>query len=92
MILKELIFNESKLTFNGTFKSCENCDSYTSKQIDVFMDKPKYVGFTILQLNKLHTYESYYDTLQPYFGQENLQLHYVNTDGMILSMRTETII
>ena len=37
-------------------------------------------------------YETYYDTLQPYFGQENLQLHYIDTDGMILSMKTKDII
>ena len=37
-------------------------------------------------------YETYYDAIQPYFGHENLQLHYVYTDGMILSMRTENII
>ena len=53
------------------------------------MNKAIYVGFAILELSKLHMYETYYDTLQPYFGQENLQLHYIDTDGMILSMRTE---
>ena len=37
-------------------------------------------------------YETYYDTLQPYFGQENLQLHFIDTDGMILSMKTENVI
>ena len=37
-------------------------------------------------------YETYYDTLQPSFGEENLQLHYVDTDGMILSMKTQNII
>ena len=36
--------------------------------------------------------ETYYDTLQPYFGQKNLQLHYFDTDGMILSMITKDII
>ena len=56
------------------------------------MDKAIYVAFAILELSKLHMYETHYDTLQPYFGQENLQLHYINTDGMILSMRTENII
>ena len=34
-------------------------------------------------------YQTYYDTLQPYFDQENLQLHYIDTDGKILSIRTE---
>ena len=58
----------------------------------VVMDKAIYVGFSILELSKLHMYETYYDTLQPYFGQENLQLQYIDTDGMILSMKTENII
>ena len=53
------------------------------------MDKAKYAGFSILELSKLQMYETYYDTLQQYFGQKNLQLHYIDTDGMILSMRTE---
>ena len=56
------------------------------------MNKALYVGFAILELSKLHMYETYYDTLQPYFGQENLQLLYIDTDGMILSMKTENII
>ena len=37
-------------------------------------------------------YETYYDNLHLYFGQEKLQLHYNDTDGMLLSMRTENII
>ena len=37
-------------------------------------------------------YETYYDKLEPFFGQEHLQLHYVDTDGMILYMKTENII
>ena len=56
------------------------------------MDKAIYVGFAILELSKLHMYETYYDTLQPYFGQDNLQLHYIDTGGMIMSMKTKDII
>ena len=56
------------------------------------MDRAIYVGFAILKLSKLHMYETYYDTLKPYFGQEYLQLHYIDTDGMILSMKTKDII
>ena len=61
-----------------------------SKKNEVVMHKAIYAGFAKLELSKLHMYETYYDTLQPY--QENLQLHYVDTDGMKLSMRTENII
>ena len=62
------------------------------KKNEIVMDKAIYVGFAILELSKLHMYETYYDTLQPYFGQENLRLHYIDTDGMFLSMKTENII
>ena len=53
------------------------------------MDLLIHVRFTILELSKLHMYETYYEILQPYFGQENFQLHYIDTDGMKMSMRTE---
>ena len=90
--IKKIIKQQSKLTFNGIQKSYENYDSYTFKKNEVVMDKAIYVGFAILELSKLHMYETYYDVLQPYFGQENLQLHYIDTDGMFLSMKTKDII
>ena len=90
--IKKIVKQQSKLTFNGIQKSYENYDSYTFNKNEVVMDKAIYVGFAILELSKLHMYETYYDTLQPYFGQENLQLHYLDTDGMILSMKTKDII
>ena len=37
-------------------------------------------------------YETYYDKLQPYFGQENLTLHYMDTDSFVLSINTKDII
>ena len=71
----KILKRQSKLIFNGIHKSYENCDSYTFKQNEVLMDKPIYLGFAILELSKLLMYETYYDKLQPYFGQKNLQLH-----------------
>ena len=56
------------------------------------MDKPIYLGFTVLELSKLLMYETYYDKLQPYLGQENLQLHYMDTDSFVLSVNTKDII
>ena len=56
------------------------------------MDKPRYLGFAVLELSKLHMYETYYDKLQPYFGKKNLHLHYMDTDSFILSVNTKDII
>ena len=59
---------QKKLTFNGICKSSSNCDSYLEKEHEILMDKPIYLGFALLELSKLHMYETYYDNLQPYFG------------------------
>ena len=83
---------QRKLTFNGICKSFDNCDSYLEKEHEILMDKPIYLGFAILELSKLHMYETYYNTLQPYFGQENIQLHYMDCDSFILSINSENII
>ena len=56
------------------------------------MDKPIYLGFALLTLSNLHMYETYYDKLQPYFGQENIQLQYIGTDAFLLSVNTNDII
>ena len=62
----------------------------TRKQ--VFMYEAMCVGFTSLEVSKFHIYEAYYDNMQPYFGQQILQLRYLYTDKMILTMKTENII
>ena len=86
------IKQQSKLTFSGLHKSYENCDSYTFKQNEVEMNKPNFLGFAVLELSNFLMYETYYDKLQSYFGLENIQLHYMNTDSLILSIKTKDII
>ena len=56
------------------------------------MDKPIFLGFSVLDLSKLLMYETYYDKLRPYFKQENIQLHYMDTDSFVLSVNTKDII
>ena len=59
---REIIKQQSNLSFNGLHKSDENCDSCTLKQNEVLMDKPTYLGFSVLELLM---YEIYYATIQP---------------------------
>ena len=77
---------------NGIHTSYTNYDSYTSKQNEVVTDKPIHLGFAFLELSKKLMYETYYDKLQPYFGQKNLQLHYMDTDSFVSSVDTKDII
>ena len=88
----KIIKQQSKLTFNGIHKSYENYDSYTFKLNEVLMDKPIYLGFSVSELSKLIMYETYYDELQPYFKQDNIELHYMDTDSFVLSVNSKHII
>ena len=88
----KIMKQQAKLTFNGIHKTYENCDSYTFKQNEVLMDKPNYSGFKVLEFSKLLMHETYYDKLQPYFGQENIHIFYMDTDSSVLSINTKDII
>ena len=56
------------------------------------MDKPIYLGFAVLELSKLHMYETYYDLLDPCFKERKRHLQYMVTDSFILTVNTEKII
>ena len=89
---REIMKQRSKLTYNGVHESYENCDSYTFKQKEVLMDKPINLAFSVLELSKLLKYETYYDKLQAFFGQEKIQLHYMDTNSFVLSVNTKDFI
>ena len=89
---KKTIKRYSQLTFDGIQKSKENCDNYVFRQNEVLMERPIYLGLAVLELSKLHMYETYYDNIQSYFGQKSFQLHYIDTDAFVLSQDTKDII
>ena len=37
-------------------------------------------------------YNTYYDVLQPNFGEESLKLHYMDTNSAIVTLKTKDII
>ena len=55
------------------------------------MDKQIYLACGVLELSKLHMYETYYYKLQPYFVQD-LQLRFVDTDAFVIIVNTEKFI
>ena len=66
-------------------------NSHTYKKKEVTMNKLIYLDFSVLELSKLLMYETHYDRLQPYFQQENLQLHNMDTDIFVKSVNTKDI-
>ena len=54
------------------------------------MNKPVYLGFSILELSKILTYEFWYDYLKPKYG-EKAKLYYTDTDSFIVYIKTVDI-
>ena len=56
----------------------------------VKMDKPIYIGFTVLELSKLHMYRLHYAFFK-YTYQDDLKLAYMDTDSFIYYIKTSDI-
>ena len=52
------------------------------------MNKPVYLGFSILQISKTLMYEFWYDYMKPKYG-DNVKLCYMDTDSLIIHIKTE---
>ena len=57
-------------------------------KIKVKMNKPIYLGLSILEISKLLMYEFWYDYMKPKYGN-NVKLYYMDTDSFIMKIKTE---
>ena len=58
------------------------------KRTKVKMNKPIYLGLSILEISKILMYEFWYDYRKPKYG-DNVKLCYMDTDSFIMSIKTE---
>ena len=85
------------------FQKCVNNPTYKHRHIinenlvgveklkeTVKLNKPIYVGMSILDLSKLHMYSFYYDVLKQRY-KENINLIYTDTDSFVIHTKTEDI-
>lgn len=66
----------------------ENLLGFHMSKSHVLMDKPIYVGFSVLELSKLFMYEFYYNKLKKQYG-DRVEVLYTDTDSLLLEIETE---
>jgi hypothetical protein len=73
--------------FNSVSILDENFVAVQMNKLSVELDRPIYVGFSVLELSKTLMYSFHYDYMLPTFEQENLNLLYSDTDSMIYQVK-----
>ena len=60
------------------------------KKVKVKINKPIYLGLSILDISKITMYEFWYDFIKSKYGS-NVKLCYMDTDSFILNVKTEDL-
>ena len=66
----------------------ENLLAIEMKKTKIKMNKPIYLGLSILEISKILMYEFWYDYMKPKYG-DNVKLCYMDTDSFIMHIKTE---
>ena len=66
----------------------ENLLTVEMKKIKVKMNKPVYLGLSILEISKTLIYEFWYGSLKPKYA-DNVKLCYMDTESFIMHIKTE---
>ena len=83
-----------KCVNNPSFKHShiinENLVGVEKQKPKLKLDKPIFIGMSILDLSKQHMYKFYYDVMKPKYG-DNIRMVYTDTDSFVFHTRTDDI-
>ena len=66
----------------------ENLSIIEMKKVKVKMNKPMYLGLSILEISKIIMYEFWYDYMEKKYG-DMVKLCYTDTDSLIMNIKTK---
>ena len=78
----------SEANYHATKHFSENLLAIEMKKTKVKMNKPVYLGMSILDISKTLMYEFWYDYIGPKYG-DKAKLCYTDTDSFIINIKTE---
>ena len=70
-----ILSRQSKISFEDKTAEYKKFSLYSFNKESIKFKKPIYVGFSVLELSKLLKNDWYYDKMQLYFGEDNLEIH-----------------
>ena len=83
-----------KCVNNPSFKHShiinENLVGVEKQKPKLKLDKPIFIGMSILDLSKQHMYKFYYDVMKPTYG-DNIRMVYTDTDSFVFHTKTDDI-
>ena len=77
----------SEPNYHTTKFFAENLLAIELKKKRILMNKPAYLGLSILELSKILIYEFWYDYVKPKYGKKG-KLCYMDTDSFIVYIKT----
>ena len=78
----------SELNYHTMNYISEDLSIIEMNKTKVKMNKPIYLGLSILEISTLLMYEFWYDYMKPKYG-DNIKLRYMDTDSFIMNTKTE---
>ena len=76
----------SELNYHTINLISEDLSIMEMKKTKVKMNKPIYLGLSILEISKILMYEFWYDYIKPKYGN-NVKLCYTDTDSFIINIK-----
>ena len=80
----------SETNFHTTKLFTEKLLAIEMNKTEILINKPAYLGISILDLSKILMYEFCYDYVKPKYGEE-AKLCYMDTDSFIVYIKTDDI-
>ena len=78
----------SEPNYHTTKRFSENLSAIEMRKTKVKMNKPVYLGMSILDISKMHLYKFWYDYIKPKY-EDRAKLCYTDTDSFIINIITE---
>ena len=93
----EIVSDETrfmKCVNNPSFKHShiisDNLVGVEKQKAQLKLDKPIFIGMSVLDLSKQHMYKFYYDVMKPKYG-DNIRMVYTDTDSFVFHTKTDDI-